>query len=67
MRTATQIRNLAAESIHLLSLKDGKIDEAELKQIIDKQVEIVSLASRMDARTGKPDPSKRTNPTGESR
>lgn len=59
MRSATQIRNLAGETIHLLSLNDATIPKDILKQVIDKQVEIVSLAGRMDARTGKPDPSKR--------
>lgn len=68
IRTATKIRNLAAETIHLLSQQTGNIlSEKVMKDVVDKQVEIVSLAGRMDARTGKPDPSKRTNPTGEQK
>lgn len=61
VRTATQIRNLAAESIHLLSLNETKLDPDLLKQLVDKQIKVVELAVRMDARTGKVDPSKRTS------
>ena len=62
LTTATKIRNLAAETIHLLSLREPMLDENTIKELIDKQVAIVALAGRLDAR---PTPSKKKFvPTG---
>jgi hypothetical protein len=58
MRDATKIQKLAKKAIATLNNSGTPAEEAKVA-VTDSLVEIVATAAKMDARTGRIDPTKR--------
>jgi hypothetical protein len=60
MRDASKIIELAKQTLSLLSTQgDEATVSAARQKATDNQIEIIAIGSRMDARTGTIDPSRR--------